>query len=216
LPNLESILQKRENPDSFFLFCDNFLSRIVGISVWKEGCQKKKVSEMATISDEAFALLLMENYWDYWANLNLQDYKSEVVYDTGSNKKIKRTANWGKYTKIAYGARRYGGWTSSGLLRFNELFHQVKADRLKNGDVVEEEYLKYCVINNISPKKGQMQEIVKLLQLVKISLNIFNFINYYYIYGIYELFSIKINSKMHNYLFLKCKNLMKDLSKNHT
>jgi len=61
-----------------------------------------------------------------------------------------------------------------------------------------------------------MQEIVKLLQLVKISLNIFNFINYYYIYGIYELFSIKINSKMHNYLFLKCKNLMKDLSKNHT
>jgi len=40
-----------------------------------------------------------------------------------------------------------------------------------------------------------MQEIVKLLQLVKISLNIFNFINYYYIYGIYESFSIKLTQK---------------------
>jgi len=93
---MESILLKRENPDCFFLFCDNFLSRIVGISVWKEGCHKKKVSEMATISDEAFAYLLMENYWDYWSTLNLQDYKSDVTHDKESNKKIKRTANWGK------------------------------------------------------------------------------------------------------------------------
>ena len=43
-------------------------------------------------------------------------------FDKESNKKIKRTATWGKYTKSAYGARRYGGWTTSGLLRFNELF----------------------------------------------------------------------------------------------
>ncbi len=121
MPIIESILQKRENQDCFFLFCDNFLSRIVGISVWREGCQKKKDSEMATVSDEAFAYLLVENYWDYWSNLNLQDYKSDVTYDKESNKKIKRTATWDKYTKSAYGARRYGGWTTSGLLRFNEL-----------------------------------------------------------------------------------------------
>jgi len=57
----------------FFLFCDNFLSRIVGISAWREGCQKKTVSEMATVSDEAFAYLLVENYWDYWSNLNIKD-----------------------------------------------------------------------------------------------------------------------------------------------
>jgi len=107
---------------------------------------------MATVSDEAFAYLLMENYWDYWSTLNLQEYKSDVTYDKESNKKIKRTANWGKYTKIAYGATRYGGWSNSGLLRFNELFHQVQADRLKNGEIVEEEYVQYCMINNISSK----------------------------------------------------------------
>jgi len=91
--------------------------------------------------------------------LNLQDYKSDVTYDKESNKKIKRTATWGKYTKSAYGARRYGGWTTSGLLRFNELFEQVKADRLKNGEIVEEEYVQHCIINKISPKNGKGKEL---------------------------------------------------------
>jgi len=92
LPTIESILQKRDNPDCFFLFCDSFLSRIVGISIWREGCQKKKVSEMASASDEALAYLLVENYWEYWSNLDVNAYKSEVTYDKTSNKKIKRTS----------------------------------------------------------------------------------------------------------------------------
>jgi len=72
-------------------FCDNFLSRIVGITVWKEGCQKKRISELASASDEAFAYLLVENYWEYWSNLDTKDYKSEVAFDKESNKRIKRS-----------------------------------------------------------------------------------------------------------------------------
>ncbi len=153
LPTIESILQKRDNPDCFFLFCDNFLSRIVGISIWREGCQKKKISEMATASDETFAYLLVENYWEYWSNLDLKAYKSEVTDDKKSNKRIKRTSTWGKYTKSAYGARMYGGWMTSRLLRFNELYEEVQADRLKNGEMVEDNYLQHCIDNKISAKK---------------------------------------------------------------
>jgi len=36
-----------------------------------------KVSEIATVSDEAFAFLLIENYWDTWCNVNLEDYKKQ-------------------------------------------------------------------------------------------------------------------------------------------
>jgi len=57
----------------FLLFCDYFLSRVVGISVWREGCQKTKVSQMTTASDEAFAYLLVENYWDSWSKLDLSN-----------------------------------------------------------------------------------------------------------------------------------------------
>jgi len=64
LPTLESILEMDTNKDCFFLFCENFLSRIVGMTIWKDSCTKQKVSEMATVSDEAFTYLLIENYWD--------------------------------------------------------------------------------------------------------------------------------------------------------
>jgi len=137
----------------FFLFCDNFLSRIVGIAVWKEGYQKKKISELASASDEAFAYLLIENYWDHWSTLDTKAYKSEVTFDKESNKRIKRTSTWGKYTKSAYGARRYGGWTTSGLLRFNELYEEDLADRLNHGETVEANYVQHCIKNKISPKK---------------------------------------------------------------
>jgi len=48
---------------SVFLFCENFLARVVGITSWWDSCTKCTVSEMATASDEAFAYLLVENYW---------------------------------------------------------------------------------------------------------------------------------------------------------
>jgi len=153
LPTLDDIMSKRDNPECFFLFCDYFLSRVVGISVWKEGCLKTKVSQMATASDEAFALLLVENYWESWSKIDLDQYKIETTFDVASNRKRKRKTTWGKYTKSAYGARRYAGWMAEGLLRFNELFEEVKADRLKNGEAVEELYINHCVSNHSSPKK---------------------------------------------------------------
>jgi len=44
---------------------------------------------------------------------------------------------------------------AEGLLRFNKLFEEVKADRLKNGEVVEENYVNHCISNHSSPKNGQ-------------------------------------------------------------
>ncbi len=42
---------------------------------------------------------------------------------------------------------------AEGLLRFNKLFEEVKADRLKNGEAVEENYVNHCVSNHSSPQK---------------------------------------------------------------
>ena len=126
-------MQKRENEKCFFLFCENFLSRVVGITNWRDSCTKSTVSEMATVSDEAFAYLLVENYWNKWSALDLQTYQKESTFENGSVKKKKRTATFGKYTQNAYGAKRFGGWTREGLIWFNVLYAEVKADREKNG-----------------------------------------------------------------------------------
>jgi len=86
---------------------------------------------MATASDEAFAYLLVENYWSNWSAVNLEKYHKEFTFEQGSVKKKKRTATFGKYTQNAYGAKRFGGWTRDGPIRFNELHAEVKADREK-------------------------------------------------------------------------------------
>jgi len=42
---------------------------------------------------------------------------------------------------------------TTGLLRFNELYEQVQADRLKNGEIVEGNYLEHCTTTKMSAKK---------------------------------------------------------------
>ncbi len=89
LPSLETIQQKRENQEWFYLFCDVFLSKVVGVNTWRDGCTKLKVSEMSTASDEAFTYLLIENYWDNWATLDLEAYKNETTFEIKSTEKKK-------------------------------------------------------------------------------------------------------------------------------
>jgi len=76
----------------------------------------QKVSEMATISDEAFAYLLVENYWDDWSKKELEEYFAEACFDNSIMKWKKRKTTWGKYTKGAWGARQYTGWQHDALL----------------------------------------------------------------------------------------------------
>ena len=47
------------------------------------------IRDMATISDEAFALLLLENYWESWSTKNVEEYKTEVSFDESTNQKRK-------------------------------------------------------------------------------------------------------------------------------
>jgi len=71
----------------------------VGVSTWKDGSSKIKVSDMATASDEAFAYLLIENYWDQWSTVDLEVYKNEATFETNSMKE-KRKAVWGNSQKM--------------------------------------------------------------------------------------------------------------------
>jgi len=117
-------MRKRECEEVFFLFADMFLSRVVGVAFWRKNSAKMPISEMATVSDEAFALLLLEKYWDTWSTKNLETYQKEATFDERTNKK--RTATWGKCTTNAWGSKRFGGWSKEGLDQFNELFLSVK------------------------------------------------------------------------------------------
>ena len=51
-------------------FFNHFLPCVVEKHDWKWQTKKELISQVATISDEAFALLILENIWDEWKDMN--------------------------------------------------------------------------------------------------------------------------------------------------
>jgi hypothetical protein len=87
---------------------------------------------------EAFALLMYENYLDKWTTQGNEQAGQSVQ----SGKKAIR----GKFTVQNSGTCKYGGWSHAGMKRFNDLY-----------DLVEEEFLDYCVEEGNNKKAGGRQ-----------------------------------------------------------
>jgi hypothetical protein len=62
LPDLDDFLLVRDKPHIYFLL----LPCIVGKVNWKKATPGKLVTQVATPSYEALALLILENSWDVW------------------------------------------------------------------------------------------------------------------------------------------------------
>ena len=115
-----NVMDMRENTEgSYALFCDHVLSHVVGQEVWKCRSHTHMISQIATKSDEAFALFLLENSWEVWMALAASEDKIPLP----------------KYSTRGPGTKKFQGWTESGIKRFNELFDDVEDNRkVSNGD----------------------------------------------------------------------------------
>jgi len=90
LPTLEDIMLKRDKEEIFLVFANSFSSQVVGVVSWRKNCVKMAISGMVTISDEAFVLLLLENYRENWSTKNVEEYKAEKWHMTKPQIKRKR------------------------------------------------------------------------------------------------------------------------------
>ena len=139
MPDLDEILKMREeNNTAYCLFFGEILSHVVGRSVWKEACRVQLVSDIATASAEAFALILLENSFDVWQEqASLQNGVAVAAIGDSSTTDAART----KYTRHGPGTRKNMGWTTEGLDRFNDLAIQVQNNRINDKGVFERKYL---------------------------------------------------------------------------
>jgi hypothetical protein len=83
-----------------------------------------------SISDEAFLLLCLDNYWDRWMR-----EASDLDCTTHTP---------AKFTDSRKGRHHFGGWNVQGLNRFNILYDLVKQDRqrdMEKGGQAESELL---------------------------------------------------------------------------
>lgn len=118
-PELADILKLGANKEEAYdAFCEFILPAVVGRKSRGSKFIDQKISEVATVSDEAMALLFLENSWDKWmarvANANnfLELPRSKYSHDGSGNA-----------TQVHH------GWKSSGMTRFKELLQLVAIDR---------------------------------------------------------------------------------------
>jgi len=128
LPELPTMLEgRRKQREAYSYFCHYFLPVVVGKKKWQKAVQAGgKVSVLATVSDEALGLLLLENSWELWmwsANGKVGPLP-ETRYTTGR----------GKF------ARKSSGLSAEGVSRYNNLCRQIAEEReLEKNRTLEEE-----------------------------------------------------------------------------
>jgi len=99
---------------------------------WRQKVAKNLVKEIATNSDEGFALLVLDNIWDEWSKLTIK----EVFFAKHRNKqgfKCKQPGGGG-WTSHSKGTPRFGKWNADGVKRFNELCAFFAKNCEKNSD----------------------------------------------------------------------------------
>ena len=118
----------------FFFFCDTVLECTAGKKEWKLQKYKLEISaSCATVSDEAFALLLLVNSWDKFEFLSESDMR-----DVGSD------APPTLFTEKRGRNKKMQGWSNQGIDKFNQLCQFVIADRSSaEGQKFEMEFLEH-------------------------------------------------------------------------
>ena len=75
MPHLEDILKLRKNLKGMSVLCNHFLPCVVGKKQWRMQLQAgKKINDIATVSDEAFILLILQNIRDDMMEVDINDY----------------------------------------------------------------------------------------------------------------------------------------------
>jgi hypothetical protein len=151
---------------AFFWFFDSFLECVCGARPWRNAKKTTLVSKaddghrgkLVTKSDEAFALLLIDNYMEKWISALAPEENmgtDAVAHDNnnspgevGTNAMQKKRGTKripGKYTAKKNGHCKYGAWSRAGTARFNELYSLVEEDRAsQQSEQMEHELMAYC------------------------------------------------------------------------
>ncbi len=138
--------------EAFLWFYGTFLECVCEKRNWGRQKQHQRISEATdkgsqartvTISDEAFALLIFENYIDKWISTSADDMQDAGLVEAdvpGEPGRRKQPRHRGKFTSKKSGHCKY--W---GMARLNELYKLVCEDRAcPQAAAMEGELLAFC------------------------------------------------------------------------
>jgi len=105
---------------------DDLLKTVVGATKFKENRCERHLSEWFTVTDEAFLLLCLENYWRQW------HYEWMVKRHGPPVEAPAPEVTNPRYTGKTRGTKR--SWSREGMERFNNLAVLVYNDRMERGE----------------------------------------------------------------------------------
>jgi hypothetical protein len=127
--------QGRRNTKMYEIFFDTFLPCVIKKLVFDhQVCVATNDKTLCTVSDDAFALLLLENSFDRWIDI-YRLRKGQVTPKRGQKRREFELDVPTKYPKggIVYNQTDKNndpkGWSALGIKRYNKLFEIVRKDR---------------------------------------------------------------------------------------
>jgi len=132
-------MRRGKNYAVYYDFIDHFVSLVVGKRNYNRINYKQQISEFASPSDEALAILMLENNYTRWVDMAKRG-------DTTRSTILPQYTNGGVSEGDVASNRQYQGWSDAGLDRFNVLFRLVKEDRASDvGRQFEIEFKAHCL-----------------------------------------------------------------------
>ena len=134
---------------------NNFMGCVIGRNQWRKECFEKTISEMLSVSDEAFCIWVIENQARVW--MYEYKYRKELNDDTVDPESLPKKPK-ALFTvcrqrgsgKQCVGGQVFSGWSDEGVERWNDLSDLVRAAReIQDRKNFEKSYLahmkkKYC------------------------------------------------------------------------
>jgi hypothetical protein len=139
-------LEGRKNQEAYTVLFEQFVPCVTKKTVWDIGLAQaqtkhgsSRLKSLCSVSDEAFALLLLENSFEQWLDL-FSNHKAPVMQQRGvrqrefqSDVPTVYTRGGIKYDKTSV-TQSVKGCSVEGIVHFNTLFDLVKRDRAENPD----------------------------------------------------------------------------------
>lgn len=132
LPPKNDLLRLRNADIGVFrVFCESFLICVLGVERYKNNKRVRRVHEFADVTDEAFALLLIDNNYEYW--------KALYPLSTSQQKsQSSRLAKMHQHLFVDDKGTFKNNWTESGSAALNRYYDQVVDDRRVRSKVDEQ------------------------------------------------------------------------------
>jgi hypothetical protein len=144
--SLKAFLEGRKNQEAYTVLFEHFVPCVTKKTVWDIRLAQAEINRgssrlksLCSVSDGAFALLLLENSFERWLDL-FSNHTGPVMQQRGvrqrefqSDVPTVYTRGGIKYDKTSV-TQLVKGWSAEGIVRFNTLFDVVKKDRRENPD----------------------------------------------------------------------------------